>query len=107
MKSELVGHFCSAHCVGEVLLVRKNKKDCVAKLILVQHSVQLISSGIDTVRVVRIDNKDKTLGILVVVTPKRADLVLTSDIPHGERNVLVLNSLDVEPCGKRVIPNSK
>jgi hypothetical protein len=60
--------------------------------------VQLVSSGIDTVGVVRIDNKDKTLGILVVVTPERANLVLASDIPDGERNVLILNSFDVEPC---------
>lgn len=30
--------------------------------------------------------------------PQRADLVLSSDIPHGEGNVLVLDSLDVEAC---------
>ena len=28
--------------------------------------------------------------------PQRTDLVLTTDIPHGELDVLVLNSLDVE-----------
>lgn len=30
------------------------------------------------------------------VTPEGTDLVLTTDIPHGERDVLVLDSLDVE-----------
>jgi hypothetical protein len=30
------------------------------------------------------------------VAPQWPDLVLTSDVPNGERNVLVLDSLDVE-----------
>jgi hypothetical protein len=28
--------------------------------------------------------------------PEGTDLVLSSDIPHSERDILVLNSLDVE-----------
>jgi hypothetical protein len=28
--------------------------------------------------------------------PERTDLVLSSDIPHGERDVLVLDGLNVE-----------
>jgi hypothetical protein len=30
------------------------------------------------------------------VSPERTDLVLTTDVPHGELNVLVLDGLDVE-----------
>ena len=30
---------------------------------------------------------------------RRSYLVLTTNIPHGERNVLVLDGLDVETCG--------
>ena len=30
--------------------------------------------------------------------PQRADLVLASDVPDGEGDVLVLNGLDVETC---------
>ena len=30
--------------------------------------------------------------------PERANLVLTSDVPNGERDVLVLDRLDVESC---------
>ena len=36
------------------------------------------------------------LGVLEVVPPQRADLVLAADVPHGEADVLVLNGLDVE-----------
>lgn len=30
------------------------------------------------------------------MSPEWADLVLSSDIPHGERDVLVLDRLDIE-----------
>ena len=30
--------------------------------------------------------------------PERTDLVLSSDIPHSERNVLVFDGLDIEAC---------
>ena len=38
------------------------------------------------------------LCVLEVVPPEGADLVLTTDIPHSEGNVLVLHSLHVEAC---------
>jgi len=38
----------------------------------------------------------RTLSVLEVVAPEGANLVLTSHIPHGEADVLVLDSLDVE-----------
>lgn len=38
--------------------------------------------------------------------PERTDLVLTADIPHSERDVLVLDCLDVETWDKcqRFVP---
>ena len=41
----------------------------------------------------------RTLGVLVVVAPERANLVLAADVPHRERDVLVLDGLDVEADG--------
>jgi hypothetical protein len=38
------------------------------------------------------------------MSPERADLVLASDIPYGELNVLVLDSLDVEPLDSSAKP---
>lgn len=37
----------------------------------------------------------------LAMPPERADLVLPSDIPDGEGNVLVFDSLDVEALSKR------
>ena len=34
------------------------------------------------------------------MAPQRADLVLSANIPHRERNVLVLDRLDVEADGR-------
>lgn len=38
-----------------------------------------------------------TLGILKVVSPEGAYLVLATNIPYSEADVLVLNRLNVEP----------
>ena len=40
----------------------------------------------------------RTLGVLEVVSPQGADLVLATDVPHGEADVFVLHRLHVEPC---------
>ena len=34
------------------------------------------------------------------MSPEGTDLVLTTDIPDGELDVLVLDGLDVETCGQ-------
>ena len=46
-----------------------------------------------------------TLRVLEVVPPEGTDLVLSSDVPHGERDVLVLDSLDVETCTRNASIN--
>ena len=111
MQPKLVGHFCRTHGIGKILLVGKYQKNSVAQFVFVQHTVQFVTSGIDTVRVIRVNHKDKTLRVLVIMTPQRTDLILTTYIPHCKGDVLVLNSLNVESnrwdggynCGSFVI----
>ena len=62
--------------------------------------MELIAGLANTVAIVGVDDEDDTLGVLVVVAPERANLVLAADVPHGERDVLVLDSLDVEADGR-------
>lgn len=81
---------------GQILLVGKDQKDSIAELILVEHALKLFASLNNTVAIVAVDDEDDTLGVLEVVPPQRTDLVLTTDIPHGELDVLVLDSLNVE-----------
>jgi hypothetical protein len=58
--------------------------------------LQLLPSLDNTVTIVAVHDENDTLGVLEIMSPQRTDLVLTTDIPHGELNVLVLDSLDVE-----------
>lgn len=80
----------------QILLVGENQQKSVAELVLVQHALKLLTGLTNTVAIVGINNEDDTLGVLEVMSPQWSDLVLSSDIPHGELDVLVLDGLDVE-----------
>ena len=86
----------AAETYGKILLVGKDQEESISQLVLVEHALQLLTGLDDTVTIVAVDDEDDTLGVLEVMSPKRTDLVLTADIPDGELNVLVLDSLDVE-----------
>lgn len=66
MEPEFVGDFSSIHCVGKILFVGKDKQERIAKLILVEHPLQLLPSLRHTFPIVRVHNKDDTLSILEV-----------------------------------------
>lgn len=99
VKAELVCNLGGVHGIGKILLVGEDKEDSISELILVQHALELLSGLDDTIAIVAIDDKDDALGVLEVMPPQRSNLVLTTDIPHGELDVLVLDSLDVETDG--------
>ena len=80
----------------QILLVGEDKEESVPQLVLVQHPLELLAGLNNTVAIVAVDDEDDTLGVLEVMPPERTDLVLASDIPHGEGDVLVLDCLDVE-----------
>ena len=84
----------------QILLVGEDQEESVPELILVQHALQLLSGLNYTIAIVGVDNEDNTLGVLEVMPPQRPNLVLSSDIPYGELDVLVLDGLDVESCNK-------
>mmetsp|Transcript_30103 Transcript_30103/g.97097 ORF Transcript_30103/g.97097 Transcript_30103/m.97097 type:complete len:265 (-) Transcript_30103:53-847(-) len=99
VQAELVSDLGGLHRIGQVLLVGKHQKHSLAELVLIQHAMELIARLPDTVAIVGVNDKDDTLRVLVVMAPERADLVLAANVPHGERNVFVLDSLDVEADG--------
>lgn len=81
---------------GQILLVGEDQEKGVPQLILVEHALQLLAGLGNTVTIVAVDDEDDTLGVLEVVSPQRANLVLSTDIPHGELDVAVLDGLDIE-----------
>jgi len=100
VKTKLVGDFGSVHGIGKILLVGKHQEEGVTQLIFVEHALQFLTCLDNTVSVIGVDDEDDALGVLEIMPPQRSDLVLTTDIPHCELNVLVLDGLDVEAdCG--------
>jgi len=99
LQPELVCELTSAHGIGQVLLVGEDEEMRVSQLVLLQHLLQLVLRLSDPLAVVGVDDEDESLGVLEVVAPQRADLVLTADVPHGEADVLVLDRLHVEADG--------
>jgi hypothetical protein len=96
VKAEALSHLRCTHCVGKILLVSEHEEDGITELVLAKHAVKLIAGGISALAIIGIDHKDETLSILIVVSPKGSDLVLPSDIPHSEADVLVLHSFHIE-----------
>lgn len=98
MQTELVGDLGRVHGVGQILLVGKDQEERIPKLVLVQHALQLLSCLDNTITIVGVDDEDNSLCVLEVMSPKRPDLVLATDVPHGELDVFVLDGLNVESC---------
>ena len=69
----------------------------------VEHALKLGPGLLEAAGIVRVNDENDALGIFVVVTPERANLVLAADVPHGKGDVLVGDGLNVEACrGGRV-----
>lgn len=80
----------------QILFVCEDQKNSIPELILVQHTLQFLSGLDNTVTIVAINNEDDTLCVLEVMSPQGSNLVLSTNIPYRELNVLVFDSLDVE-----------
>lgn len=80
----------------QILLVGEDQKQSIPQLVLVQHTLQLLAGFHDTIAIVAINDEDDTLSILEVMPPQRSNLVLSSHIPYGELNVLVLDRFNIE-----------
>jgi len=82
----------------KILFVGENQEQSIPQFIFIQHALQFLTSLNDTVTVIAVDDEDDTLGVLEVMPPQRSDLVLSTDIPDGKLNVLVLDCFNVEAC---------
>ena len=96
VKSKLIGNFWASEGTWQVLLVGEHEQYGILKLLLSEHLVELFAVLFDSVSIIGVNDVDESLGVGVVVSPEKSDLVLTTDVPHVEGDVLVLNSLNVE-----------
>jgi len=54
---------------------------------------------VDSLSVLTVNDENETLGASVIMSPQRTNLVLTSDVPNVELDILVCDRLDVESDG--------
>ena len=80
------------------MFVGKDQQESIAQLVFVQHPLQLLTCLNNTISIIAVDDEDDTLSVLEVVSPQRSNLVLPTNVPHCELNVLVFDSFDVEAC---------
>jgi hypothetical protein len=78
------------------LLVGKDQENGISELILVQHSLEFLPSLNNTITIIAVNNENDALGILEIMSPEGSDLVLSTNIPYSELDVLIFHGLDVE-----------
>lgn len=96
VQAQFISDFSSVHGVGQILFVGKYEQYSITQFVFVQHTLQFVTGFADTYRIVTVDDKDDTLGILEVVAPQGTNFILTSDVPYGETDVFVFDGFDVE-----------
>ena len=86
------------HAYGEILLVGKDKQKGVTEFVFIEHALELFTRLNHTIPIVGVDHEDDALCVLEVVSPQWPNLILSTDIPYGKLNVLVLDCLNVKSC---------
>ena len=100
VQAKLVRDFRRAHRVRQILLVGEHQQHRVSEFVFVQHAVQLVARLGDAIAIVTVDDENQTLRVLEVMSPQRANLILSTDVPNRERNVFILDGFDVKPDGR-------
>jgi len=103
------------NALGRSCLWAKPRKERSTELILVEQHLKLSRARRDTLPIVRVNDENDTLSVWKSTknkkserdkrsersadlhAPERADLVLPTHIPEGERDILYSTSLNVEP----------
>ena len=83
----------------QILLVGENEEQAVLHFTVAQYALELVLGLVDALAVLGVDDEDKALSAGIVVPPEGTDLVLATDVPNVELDVLVGDGLDVETDG--------
>jgi hypothetical protein len=81
----------------QILLISEHEQQALLHFSVAENPMKFLLGLVDTVTVLAVDNEDETLGTGVIMPPERTDLILPSNVPNIEFDVLVRDRLDVEP----------
>lgn len=97
MVSEKVRHQKGrGHTARGILLVGEDQQQRVLHFAVVDDLVQLRGSFLHAIRVAGVNHENQSLCTGVVVSPEGSNLILTTDIPDIELDVLVSHAFDIE-----------
>ena len=96
MQTKFISDLGASECAWQVLLVGKDEQDGILEFFLGEHLVELFTVLINSFAIVGVHDVDEALCVGVVVPPQESNLILTTDVPHVETNVLVLYGLNIE-----------
>lgn len=85
----------------QVLFICKHEQQAILHLPILQYPMQLLSCFVYAFPILAVHHEDETLGAGVIVPPKRADFVLTANIPYVEFDIFVCDGFHVETDWKR------
>merc|ERR1719373_124047 len=96
IQAKFLSHFGGTHCTWQVLLVRKHQQHRTIHVIIFKHPKQFFFGVLNAIAVAAVDNEDCPVCTLIIISPKRTDLVLTTDVPNSEADVFVFECFHIE-----------
>lgn len=99
MKSKMVRDLGRRQGSWIILLVCVHKEGNTSQFISLEQFSELCTCLSHTFPISRVDNVNQRIESFIIMSPQRSESVLTSNIPHGQSQILVLNSLDGEANG--------
>lgn len=84
------------HTARGILLIGKDQQQRVLHFTVVDDPVKLNGSFLHALRVAGVNHENQSLCTGVVVSPEGSNLVLTTDIPDIELDILVSHAFDIE-----------
>jgi hypothetical protein len=100
VQAKLFSNLSSWHGLWKILLVGENEENSVGEFRLVEHTVEFFTGIFYTFTIVRVNDENKSLSVLIVVSPERTNFILTTNVPYGKADILVLDRFYVESCTK-------
>ncbi|GMT25442.1 hypothetical protein PFISCL1PPCAC_16739, partial [Pristionchus fissidentatus] len=91
--------FIWRNCSRQILLVCVHENRGSNHFRIIQNRVKLITSLVEPMQIGTIDDVDQYLGVLEVVLPQRATLLLSSYVPNREDEITESHLLHVESDG--------
>lgn len=96
MRDRNIAYRNEAPTSRKILLIGKYKQQAFLHLSVAEYAVQFLFCFVNSLSVLTVDYENETLSAGVIVSPQGTNLVLTSNVPNVELDILVGDGLHIE-----------